>query len=93
MSYSVQTANRRVEKEIARLPDKTRKAIVGAIRALAETPRPHGIIQVEPNVYRLRVGDYRIIYKVYDDRELVRIGRVRRRNEGTYDGLSGLFSD
>jgi mRNA interferase RelE/StbE len=61
------------------------------IEALKENPRPHGIVQLEPNVYRLRIGEYRVIYKVFDREQLVIIGRVARRSEKTYQDISGLF--
>jgi len=93
VSYTVRTANRRVEKEIARLPQQQRQAIVVAIRALSDNPRPRGAIKLDHDIYRLRVGKYRVIYKVYDTQKLIRIGRVRKRSESTYTGLSGLFDD
>jgi mRNA-degrading endonuclease RelE of RelBE toxin-antitoxin system len=42
-------------------------------------------------VYRLRVGDYRVIYKVFDKEQLVIIGRVARRSEKTYQDFEDLF--
>lgn len=41
--------------------------------------------------YRIRVGQYRIIYKVYDQEKIVLVGRVVRRSETTYDRLNELF--
>ncbi len=61
------------------------------INALAEDPRPHGIVQLAPDVYRLRVGSYRVIYKVLDEDKLVLIGRIARRSGSTYQDLGRLF--
>jgi mRNA interferase RelE/StbE len=93
MNYAIRTTGRRVEKEIARLPERDREAVLAAILALAEDPRPHGTVRLGQDIYRLRVGDYRVIYKVYDAHRLVRIGRVRRRSESTYAGFREIFPD
>ena len=61
------------------------------MQALADDPRPPGIVQLEQNVYRLRVGDYRVIYKVLDEERIILIGRIVRRSEGTYRDLRRLF--
>ncbi len=59
--------------------------------ALADDPYPPGALQLERDVYRIRVGNYRVIYKVFENEKLVLIGRVARRNEATYKGLRDLF--
>ena len=57
-----------------------------AIRGLASEPRPQGAIKLRgaERAYRIRVGPYRIVYDVYDDRALVVILKVARRSETTY---------
>jgi len=91
VQYRVQTTGHRVEKEIARIHPSDRKRIVAAIRQLPEDPRPPGIRQLEPNVFRLRIGDYRVIYKVLDAEKVILVGRVARRSESTYRDLRHLF--
>jgi mRNA interferase RelE/StbE len=56
------------------------------IRALAATPGPPGSLQVvgQTNTWRVRAGAYRVIYEVYDDRQLVVVFLAERRSEGTY---------
>jgi mRNA interferase RelE/StbE len=62
------------------------------ILGLANQPRPPGAEKLTGvDIYRLRRGDFRIVYKVYDDERLVLIGGVRRRNERTYRDPSALF--
>jgi mRNA interferase RelE/StbE len=60
-------------------------AIDNAIRALAENPRPAGCKQLagskEPPLYRIRVGNYRIIYEVHDDVVLVSVIHVGHRKD------------
>ena len=72
--YRIKTASRRVEKEIADLPHGVRDRVIRAIRRLAEDPRPRGARKMMGEMggaWRIRVGDYRIIYDVKDDEQLV----------------------
>ena len=55
-----------------------------AIDGLAENPRPDGVKKLkgsEEDLYRIRVGDYRIIYEVYDIRLIVNVVAVAHRRE------------
>lgn len=77
------------ERDIERLKRASRQdfeRITRAIRALAEEPRPPGVRKMKGSAesHRIRVGNYRIVYKVYDNLRAVVILHVRRRNEGTY---------
>ena len=89
--YRVEAPSTRIKRELRRIPPYDRARVMEVIEALKENPRPHGIVQLEPNVYRLRVGDYRVIYKVFDAEQLVIIGRVVRCSERTYRGVRDLF--
>ena len=89
MAYQVEVT-KRVRKEIARVPRDVQARIVVAVRALATDPRPAGCTAVkgaESGTYRIRVGDYRVVYVVLDDERVVVLARVARRNESTYRGL------
>lgn len=77
----------RVADELQRLPHENKARIVARIQSLGTAPRPRGIIQLEPGVYRLRVGDYRIIYQIIDKDQVVLIIHVRRRREDTYKNI------
>jgi mRNA interferase RelE/StbE len=57
--------------------------IVVAIDKLAEDPRPDGVkkLKGEDNAYRIRVGDYRIIYTIEDVIKIVEIQRIRHRKD------------
>jgi len=82
--YRVKTASRRVEKEIAELPQHVRDRVIEAIQKLAENPRPQGarkLIGEMGGAWRIRVGDYRIIYDVDDDERLVIILAALHRRE------------
>lgn len=71
------------KKELARLPKKMADRIVAAIDALADNPRPHGAIKLEgsENQYRIRVGDYRVIYSINDGALMVLIIRIADRKD------------
>lgn len=80
--YRVEIARRAV-KAITRLPRLEQQRIRAAIDLLAETPRPPVCIQLagEENTYRVRVGDYRILYEVRDKVLLVQVVRVGHRRD------------
>jgi mRNA interferase RelE/StbE len=80
--YQVQIARRAV-KTLAALPRREQQRIRAAIDLLAQTPRPPGCIAMagEPSVYRVRVGDYRIVYQVSDAVLLVQVVRIGHRRD------------
>jgi mRNA interferase RelE/StbE len=72
------------ERDLKRLPAVIFKRVIAAIRALAATPRPSGCRKLQGSGhddYRIRVGDYRVLYEIDDTARLVRIMRVRHRRE------------
>lgn len=68
MSYKIEY-KKTPEKILSKLTGKIYNSITTAIEDLAENPRPAGYVEVKPysNVYRIRKGDYRIIYEVQDE--------------------------
>lgn len=74
---------RAAEKQLKQFPVKLHNRIVVAIQALAKTPRPTGSRKLtgSQNDWRIRVGDYRIVYEIDDDRREVRVNRIRHRRE------------
>ena len=89
--YEIRVASSKVEKELAKISKEERERIINRIRRLAENPRPSGIKALASNVYRLRIGVCRVIYKVYDEEKIVLIGRFARRSERTYRNWGKLF--
>ena len=63
--------------------EKVFQRIIIHIKSLAETPRPSGCRKITgtKNDWRIRVGDYRIIYEVDDNVRVVKVMRVRDRRE------------
>ena len=74
------------EKELRKIPSAFLHQILAKINALAEEPRPaqSRILKGENRFFRLRQGDYRIIYEVNDEERLVRIIKMGHRRE-VYD--------
>lgn len=70
-------------KELKQLPRPTIARIVSAVDDLAREPRPDGVrkLTATQDTYRIRVGEYRIIYNIFDKRLLVVIIKVRDRKE------------
>ena len=77
-------------RDLRKLPEDIRRRVAARIDALADDPRPHGVEHIEglPDLYRVRVGDYRIIYQMQDKALLVVVVRARYRRE-VYRGLGG----
>ncbi|MBI2434406.1 MAG: type II toxin-antitoxin system RelE/ParE family toxin [Candidatus Hydrogenedentes bacterium] len=71
------------KREFRSLPRQLQSRIVSKINALAANPRPSGIRKLsgEEDAYRLRVGDYRVVYRLLDRQVLIIIVRVRHRRE------------
>jgi mRNA interferase RelE/StbE len=91
MPYTIQVASARVERQLAAVPEIDRAHLVTRLLALADHPRPKGVKALARNVYRLRVGRYRVIYKLFDREQLVLIGKVGPRAERTYKDIADLF--
>jgi len=79
-------ANRDLTKLGQRIQVYDFECLRTAIDNLANQPRPSGgrKIKGEDNAYRIRVGDYRIVYEIYDNENTVVLLQVVRRSETTY---------
>lgn len=79
-NYAV-TIARSTEKELADLPVNVVLRAREAINALAVNPRPSGCKKLKNarNRWRLRIGNYRIVYSIYDKKLLVDVEAVRHR--------------
>ncbi|MGH3147897.1 MAG: type II toxin-antitoxin system RelE family toxin [Rubrobacter sp.] len=79
MSYEV-IVERKARKALARLPSTVYDRAMQAVNDLAEDPRPRQSRSLQGRVgRRLRVGDYRVIYQVDDDRREVFVAEVWHR--------------
>jgi len=78
---------RDVKKQLKRFPAKDQERIGSRIRQLAAEPRPVGSVHLRDVVFRIRVGEYRVIYAVYDQILVVIVVEIARRSEATYEDL------
>jgi len=74
-------------KEFRKLPPTIQQRMKTPINALKTDPRPSGAIKLKGSdqLYRIRVGDYRIVYSVDDVIKIVLITRIRHRRD-VYQG-------
>lgn len=74
---------RAAEKDLSRLPTEIHDRVIEAIQALAANPRPVGCRKLtgSKHDWRIRVGDYRVVYEIADVIRVVRVNRVRHRRE------------
>ena len=71
------------QKELDRLPNTQRSRVETAILNLADNPRPRGCKKLQgiENTYRIRMGNYRVIYRIDDNQLVVLIVRVGDRKD------------
>jgi mRNA interferase RelE/StbE len=74
---------RSARKELQALDHTVAVRILKRIEALTGNPRPSGCRKLEGanNLWRIRVGDWRVVYSVDDARSLVDVSLVRHRRE------------
>ena len=82
VNYSIEIS-RSAEKTLTKLPkDKLRK-VISAIKVLAVNPRPAGCRKLsgQINVYRIRVGKFRIIYEVVEKKITIIVLKIGHRKD------------
>lgn len=80
--YTVELS-RRAEKEVLALPNIMFAKVRDALDRLVETPRPVGVRKLKgrTNDWRIRVGRYRILYAIDDNRHAIAVHRVTDRKD------------
>ena len=80
-SYSI-LLTRSAAKELESVPTKDRHRIVAKIGTLADNPRPVGAEKLSgDDKYRIRQGNYRILYEIVDAELIVTVVRIGNRHE------------
>lgn len=71
------------QKQIKRVPSIYFKKIREAVLGLVDNPRPHGAIKLQggSSEYRIRIGVYRILYSIQDDKLIVYVFDVDHRKQ------------
>jgi mRNA interferase RelE/StbE len=75
------------DKALRQLPEGVQLRIAAATKALMDDPRPRGCVKLkgEDGLWRIRVGDYRVVYTIQDDELIVLVVRVAHRKD-VYQG-------
>ena len=81
-SYRIEFAKSAV-KDLRGIDRKAVPRILVAVEALADDPRPPRSKKLvgSRNTYRIRIGDYRVIYKIHDGQLSIDVIRIRKRGE------------
>ena len=74
---------RSARKQLEALPDAIVTRVLIRIEALVRAPRPNGCRKLvgSDNLWRIRIGDYRVIYSIDDAKQVVDVNAVRHRRE------------
>jgi len=81
MAYAL-TILKRAQKELASLPKEDYQRVRDAIIKLADTPRPDGTLKMTGRpAWRIRVGDYRVIYEIDDDKAVISVIHIGHRSD------------
>ncbi|HJT22687.1 MAG TPA: type II toxin-antitoxin system RelE/ParE family toxin [Nitrospira sp.] len=82
MAYSVLLAPP-AERQFKALDEPVQKRVVKRLRILKENPRPQGVKKLagEDDLYRIREGDYRIVYTIRDKELIVLVVKIGDRKE------------
>ena len=87
MNYKI-IVSEKLEKQLKKISNKIAKRIIVKIENLSVEPRPHDVKKLKgKNLYRIREGQYRIVYKIEDKMLIVLIVDVAHRKE-IYKNLS-----
>ena len=89
--FEVRLRSKRVQRELDSLQKTDYQRVIARLRALADDPRPQGCEKLYDDIYRIRVGDIRIIYLIDEANKRIEVGGIRRRTERTYREIEDLF--
>ena len=90
MSYRVELADK-AKDELSKLPKNVQQKLLDRITNLATEPHPTGSIRIKArkDCYRFRMGDYRVLYTVFEDYVVVLVLRIGHRRE-VYDHVESV---
>lgn len=81
MPYTV-TLRTSAVKELRKIPVAARQRITEVIDALADNPRPQGVKKMTGiDAWRIRVGDYRVIYSIVDQQLVIEVIKIGNRRD------------
>jgi mRNA interferase RelE/StbE len=82
VAYRLELSTRAL-RDLKKLPEQVRQRLQPHIDSLATDPRPPGVVKLEgdENAYRIRVGDYRVLYEIHDAVLRVAVVKVGHRRD------------
>jgi mRNA interferase RelE/StbE len=74
---------RKAERDLKKLPAEVFNRIIPQLKALAKKPKPSGCRKItgSQNDWRIRIGDYRVIYEIDEEEKVVKVMRIRHRKD------------
>lgn len=81
----------RADRELQKIPFNDIERVATALRQLRDNPRPSGIKKLKSGMYRVRTGNWRLIYNIFDREQKIWVLKIVRRSEDTYDKLAQLL--
>jgi mRNA interferase RelE/StbE len=73
---------RKVQRSLDKLPKRDFDAIIDTVKNLANSPRPKGVEKIKSTgLWRIRQGNYRVVYSIDDKQQIVTIVRIGHRRE------------
>lgn len=73
---------RQAQKVLDKLPNNDFNAIISDIKKLADNPRPRGVEKIKSaGLWRIRHGDYWIVYSIDDGQEVIIVLRIGHRRD------------
>jgi len=84
--YTVEL-RRRVRQSLDKLPEKDHRVVITALESLEQEPRPRGVEKIRgTELWRIRKGDYRVIYYINDQEQTIAVVRIGHRRD-VYRGI------
>ncbi|MEI3650062.1 MAG: type II toxin-antitoxin system RelE/ParE family toxin [Dolichospermum lemmermannii FEM_B0920] len=82
MTYEI-IITKTIQKQLDNLPNNIQERVYGKIAQLAEEPRPDGVVKLKgyDNEYRIRIGDYRLVYEIRDEQLIVLLVQCKHRRD------------
>ena len=82
MTYEI-IITKSIQKQLDNLPNNIQERVYEKIAQLAEEPRPDGVVKLKgyDNEYRIRIGDYRLIYEIRDEQLIVLLVQCKHRRD------------
>jgi mRNA interferase RelE/StbE len=82
MTYEI-IITKSIQKQLDNLPNNIQERVYDKISQLAEEPPPDGVVKLKgyDNEYRIRIGDYRLVYEIQDEQLIVLLLQCKHRRD------------